>query len=190
MQRAVCWAGILFLLSSSHVIGATGRASTRILPVIRQGHGKPLYGSEKRDYSSPDRKYIARVQHVEGDTWDLALLDAKSHKTLVKADDVQSLVWAPHSPHRLVAATACIYGEAMLAMWEGGHRWRSLHPVRRAYGEMFILYGVADNGRFIIYGHTPDIDKSYEAINRRRRLRLPSPAGSMTPTPAGPKGEE
>jgi len=117
---------------------------------------------------------------VEGDTWHVSVLEASSHKAVVSADDVQSLVWVPHAPHRLVVAAAGIYGDALLAMWEKGTRWRSLYPVRRSSKEMFVLYGVSDDGRYIVYGHSPDIEKHEKAVDRRRRLRLPPASRART----------
>jgi hypothetical protein len=135
---------------------------------------KDLY--EERGYRSPDNEYIARLRHDEGDVWNLTIVDVRSRHHIVTADDVMNILWVPVRAHRLVVATCGIYGEAMLAQWDGGPRWRALQPVRHPENECFCLYGATRDGQSILFGHDPDLERSSghkrNPLDRKRWLRV------------------
>ena len=64
----------------------------------------------------------------------------------MQVSDVDSFVWVPQHGHRLVVATSGLYAAALLELWDGGRRWRSLYPVRRPDDECFVLYGATPAG--------------------------------------------
>lgn len=132
---------------------------------------------ERRDYPSPDGRYVARLRHDEGDVWNLTVTAAHSRRPLATTDDVWDLIWVPGRGHRLVAAACAIYGKARLGLWEGGTHWRSLYPIRRPDFECFTLYGVTPDGRSLAYGHDPDLRVTRPGrpnpLERRHWLRLP-----------------
>jgi hypothetical protein len=166
------------LLSCSGGIAAARAGRARLYPVITPNDSWVHRSDERRNFVSPDGKYIARLQHGEANVWELSIVDSRSGQRLIRDNDVDGLVWVPRHPHRLVIATCAIYTRARLSLWEGGRRWRSLRPVKRPDAECFMLYGVAANGRFIVYGHDPDLGADppgRNPIDRRRWLRLPSP---------------
>jgi hypothetical protein len=148
-----------------------------VVPPITPSYVMPRRLYERRDYPSPDGRYIARLRHGDGDVWDLTVVAAGTHRQIAAADDIQDLIWAPGKPHRLVAAACGVYGKALLGMWEGGPHWHSLYAVRRPDEECFTLYGVTRDGRSIVYGHDPDLNASrpgsQNPLDRRRWLRLP-----------------
>jgi len=163
-------------------LGAGLRAQGRVVegqrlrPVVRPSERRSRSLREERVYRSPDGRYLARLRHDDGDTWNLAVTARGSQHALAATDDVQALVWVPRRPHRLVVAARGVYGRALLGLWDGRGHWRQLVAVKRPSEECFTLYGVTADGRRIVYGHDPDINSSgrrRNALGRRRWLRLP-----------------
>jgi hypothetical protein len=123
-------------------------------------------------YPSPDRKFVARIVHHEVEnTESVSIIDVKTGKVVIEADDVHGCRWVPGHPHRLVVAGWAVFGEGMLAMWESGTRWRSLVQVSNPDREAFTLYGISRDGCSITYGHKRDFH-SNEPLHDRS-LRLP-----------------
>jgi hypothetical protein len=127
-------------------------------------------------FRSPDNQYRVTIVHDDGDIDDITVEEVRTGKKLVEAINVDGFRWAPRSPHRLVVAASGLYGTAMLAMWEGGTRWRDLVRVRDPNNEGFTLLGVSRDGRFITYEHSRnvagDLDRVAETAHHHR-LRLP-----------------
>lgn len=149
----------------------------RVLPVIQPGDNWVHRFDEQRSFRSPDGRYVAQLQHGEANVWSLAIVSRRSGRRLKQADDVRSIVWVPGHAHWLVVATSSVYGTAQLGLWKGKRRWHSLYPMRRPMEELFVLYGVTADGRWIIYGHDPNVDQRHHGRNpldRRRWIRLPS----------------
>jgi hypothetical protein len=168
---------LAFLLLPNSVPAAPQRPAHRVLPAIEPSKREPRRLYEKRNYPSPDRKYIARLEHGDGDVWDLTLLDSRSRRRLITTDDVQALIWVPGHPHRLVVATCGAYGKAQLGLWDRGSRWRSLHAVKNPVNECFTLYGVTADGQTLIYGHDANFNADHpgrDPMEKRRELKLPS----------------
>src|ERR1051326_1847230 len=136
---------------SLHASTARHGRRARFLPVIVPSQTEARSLNERRNHLSPDKMYVASLQHGDGDVWDLTIRRSRSRQRLVRADDVHGLAWVPGHHHRLVVATCGLYGEARLALWDGGKHWRVLHPVKRPYEECFWLDGVSADGESILY---------------------------------------
>lgn len=146
------------------------RTSARLIQAYGAWGRLPSWG----DHRSPDRRFILRATHHDGDTTNVAVIDVKSGNRLLAAEDVTGFLWVPGKGHRVVVAACSIYGIAMLVMWESGKRWRSLHRVSNRAEECFALYGVTKDGKILIYGYDPGKTRERYPIGRRRRLRLPA----------------
>jgi hypothetical protein len=135
-------------------------------------------GFSQGDIWSPDLRYIASARFEEGSSLMVTVLDARSRLPLAKMDGVDGFVWVPGQPHRLAVAACGLYYKAFLGMWDGGHSWRGLHPVRRPDNECFRLHGVSADGRYIVYGYAPDLNASEgppdTLLGRHIWLRLPA----------------
>jgi hypothetical protein len=180
MRRIIGWVGILILASTapgpSPAAVRRGLGGGRGLPALRPSARRARRLDERRSYPSPDGRYVARLTHGDGNTWRLAITGVGGRSPLVEVDDVQALVWIPGHRHRLVVASCGIYGTAQLGLWQGGSRWRSLHRVRDPGQECFTLYWVTRDGRSIVYGYDPAINRQHageEPLQHRRWLRLP-----------------
>src|SRR5436309_1274552 len=106
---------------------APTRRKEAMLPAIVPMKCEVRSPNERRRYPSPDGRYVARLQHGEGDTWELTILGRASGRRLLAADDVMGIVWIPGHSHWLVVATCGVYGVADLGLWQGGQRWRGLY---------------------------------------------------------------
>lgn len=124
-------------------------------------------------FRSPDRRYSVKEIHDDGDTATVVVIERRTGRELVRASDVQSFNWIPRCPHRLVVGASGLYGEGMLAMWEGGTHWHYLVRVRHPADESFTVQSVSRDGRCIIYMHQQGDDWVVTGKERRIRLRLP-----------------
>lgn len=179
MRPRVSLSLAMLLVTAGHTAIGPGTAaarpdkrSTRPAPII-QAYGAWGRLPSTGDHRSPDRRYILRATHHDGDTTNVAIVDAKSGRQLASIEDVGGFLWVPGKNHRAVIAALGIYGKAMLVMWEGGRRLRSLHRVRRPGEEHFCLYGVTPDGKILIYGYDSGRSRERLPLDRQRGMRLP-----------------
>jgi hypothetical protein len=156
----------LFALGlTAHSLGASSKnrkAEANLVTPYVVGH-----------FRSPDKKYSVREIHDDGDTTTIVVIEAQTSRELVTAADVQSFDWVPGSPHRLVVGASGLYGEGMLAMWEGGTDWHYLVRARHPADESFTVWNISRDGRFITYTHQQDDNWVITGKEPRHRLRLP-----------------
>jgi hypothetical protein len=161
----------------AHAASSTKEGARRVLPTIPPRDSWVHRLDERRDFRSPDGRYVAQLQHGEANVWTLHIVDRHSNRRLATSEDVTAIVWVPGHAHWLVVAACGIYGRGQLALRSGTRRWRSLRRVKRPTEECFTLYGVTADGQIVIYGHDPDINREKPGPNplyHRRRLRMPT----------------
>jgi hypothetical protein len=74
-------------------------------------------------------------------------------------EGVSNVRWAPRHRHTLVFGVTDVYGNARLAMWNGGKRAITLVPRKYKYdtiSEYFELDGISGDGRTVYYAYSND----------------------------------
>lgn len=82
-----------------------------------------------RVFRSPDHRYAAVMSTQEGSCAHMRVQDLLTKRYLKDYDDVMNFVWVPGKPHTLLVATDQMYGEGIVAMWDGrNHILKATYP--------------------------------------------------------------
>jgi hypothetical protein len=181
-ESAIC---VLLFLLAGYLTGSAA-AEPRLVPARTHMKG---------DFPSPDGRYVAHGWYGQAEVAHLSIRrvrrDSRGKTVVVRPaiiadlEDVTSFQWVPRQPHALVIATSGLYGKAMLVLWQGDKRLRSLHRVKRPDEETFWLRGITADGMIAIFEHAMDNENLlyHDPKRPRLRLRLPLSPRSSSPGP-------
>ncbi|MBC8143263.1 MAG: hypothetical protein H7Y38_17700 [Armatimonadetes bacterium] len=114
------------------------------------------------DFPSPDRRFIARLTHAEGDTKTLTIHTVTRGKPLLKSliiaeTDIHNVQWVPRQLHSLLIGVNGIYNpNPRLVLWRGGNTLRTLTADKTAL--LFVIKDISSNGRIVRYERRGESD--------------------------------
>ena len=132
---------------------------------------------------SPDGKYVARLVVGDGEVGYITVYRrVGAHNVFTKRytvsqtfENVNSGIWLPRFPHRLVVTMGgADYGAGGIVFWTGSRKARFLRRAKDENSEGFNALGVSRDGRILYYEHfgknSPD---PYFKRNVLLKMRLP-----------------
>jgi hypothetical protein len=170
-------------MTISALLLATLLASERSIPAL--GNGAAML--------SPDHQFYAMTVHGEADCQFLFIIKVDPRRTGVKTlaklrkgaeghamdsdrvpmppgsllerMDAESFLWLPHKPHKLVFSESNIYGKGIIAVWDGGTKYRAIDDPKTPEAVLRLVSYVPRTHRLNYTVETTD----HQVIRRTRR---------------------